>query len=474
MKVTAHFRFLAKPARRKLTQPIHPVCSAPRKPTWHRPFHVSPRHHVVKPYLLADIGEGIREVQIIQWFVKPGARVEQFQALCEVQSDKATVEITSRFDGVVQKLHYDADDMAQVGKPLVDIDIQGEIGAEDEKVTGAPVDEEDKSEGGEAGVEGREADAIASHVDTLSHSTRNGSAPEGRHATLATPAVRRLTRELNIAIESITGTGKDGRVLKEDVLNHSSQTQSQPPTPASTTTTTTDTAVPLTPIQSAMFKSMSRSLSIPHFLYTSPVDFTPLTNLRAHLLTTGGGTKISPLPFIIKALSEALKDHPILNARLDTTTHPSKPLLHYRSQHNIGVAVDTPAGLVVPVIKAVQDRSVREISAEIARLARAGRDGALTTAELSQGTFTVSNVGSIGGGGVVSPVLVEGQSGILGVGRARTVPGFDGEGNVVKREEGVLSWCADHRVVDGATVARAGEVVRGLLEGVGTWLVRLR
>lgn len=316
----------------------------------------------------------------------------------------------------------------------------------------------------------------------------------GKAATLATPAVRRITKELNVDIADVNGTGKDGRVLKEDVQKFASSQQeqgqapSQPQAQAAATPVPQaigeDKVVPLTAVQSAMFKTMTRSLSIPHFLYTDTVDFTSLNTLRkkVNARTSASAsqqtsqqqqrTKLSALPFIVKAVSLALIEHPHLNAHLDTSD-PTKPKMNHRASHNIGVAVDSPSGLVVPVIRNVQSHSITSLAAEIARLATLAQTGKLAPKDFEGATFTVSNVGSIGGT-VVSPVVVAPQVAILGIGRARAVPSFGEDGELVRRDECVFSWAADHRVIDGAGVARCAERVRGLLEGLEGMLVGLR
>ncbi|CAE7010988.1 hypothetical protein P3342_003333 [Pyrenophora teres f. teres] len=453
----------------------------------------------VKPYLLADIGEGITECQVIQWFVKPGARVEQFDPICEVQSDKASVEITSRFDGVIKKLYYEPDDMAKVGKPLVDIDIQSEISAADEVLLNgdsgkhAEQDTPSATEPQEQGIElGRnDTKAATGDVDSSGQGASLPSEPSqersatprqaGKHASLATPAVRHIIKEHRLKIEDIEGTGREGRVLKDDVQRHiesskqtagTSSTSSIPmPMP---TQQVEDQAKPLTPVQSGMFKQMTKSLSIPHFLYTDAVDFSSLTSLRKkYNLGREKPDRITPLPIIIKAVSLTLQQFPMLNSHLDTNTNPNKPQIILKGSHNIGVAVDSPSGLLVPVIKNVQNHSIASLSQEIQRLSSLARSGKLTSADLTGATFTVSNIGSIGGG-TVAPVIVGPQVGILGIGRARVVPAFGQDGELIKREECVFSWSADHRVVDGAYVARAAEEVRKCLEGVEAMLVRMR
>ncbi|KAF1956209.1 hypothetical protein CC80DRAFT_472931 [Byssothecium circinans] len=455
---------------------------------------------VVKPYLLADIGEGITECQVIQWFVKPGARVEQFDPICEVQSDKASVEITSRFDGVIKKLYYEPDDMAKVGKPLVDIDIQSEISAADEALLKDGSDKQtDKektkpAEPTEEGLEVGRNDTKAATGDipppqptqTLPSEPPKDETkpprPPGKHASLATPAVRHRIKEMNLKIEDIEGSGKDGRVLKEDIQRHvqsAKESTGDVASPASAPAFTPtqqleDQTKPLTPIQTAMFKQMTRSLSIPHFLYTDNVDFTSLNILRKKFnLHKDQAHRLTTLPFIIKAVSLALQQYPLLNAHLDTTTNPEKPQIQIKGSHNIGVAIDSPSGLLVPVIRNVQSHSIESIAAEINRLSSLTRAGKLTSADLGGATFTLSNIGSIGGT-AVSPVIVTPQVGILGIGRARAVPAFGENGEVVRKEECVFSWSADHRVIDGAMAARCAEAVRQNLEHVEDMLVRLR
>ena len=227
-----------------------------------------------------------------------------------------------------------------------------------------------------------------------------------------------------------------------------------------------------------MYETMTKSLSIPHFLYSDTVDFTSLNRVRQSLNSHSSRadpsvapTKLSSLPFVLKAASLAMTEHPSLNAHLDASG--AKPVFTHRAAHNIGIAIDTPHGLVVPVLKGVQRLSLHEIAAEIARLSALARTGKLSTADLSGATFTVSNIGSLGGA-TVAPVIVGPQVAILGVGRARAVPAFAEDGSIVRRDEAVLSWAADHRVVDGATVARCAELVRLYLENTERMLAKMR
>lgn len=368
----------------------------------------------------------------------------------------------------------------------------------------------------EAGRLSREAAHGGNKVETASEKpVRNNN---GKHRSLATPAVRHICKELGVTIEEVIGTGKDGRVLKEDVtrfassssansrssaagilepglqaasspgglknpesqITNSRGTPTRPVTPAPELAQ--ETTQPLTRIQSEMFKIMTASLSIPHFLYSDEICLNSITSLRSRLnkdlAKSAAGEagvdavkKLTLLPFIIKSVSVSLSQYPLLNSRLDTSS--PVPQLITRPSHNIGIAMDTPLGLLVPNIKSVQQLSILEIAAELQRLQSLGAAGKLSPADLRGGTITVSNIGSIGGT-VVAPVIVPSEVAILGVGRGRFVPAFDGEGKVEKREIVNFSWSADHRVVDGATMARMAARVRELVEEPERLLVRLR
>ncbi|KAK4659823.1 hypothetical protein QC762_0012650 [Podospora pseudocomata] len=484
-----------------LRTPLSPPFAPPA-----RLFHASRSFYAVKPVLLADIGEGIVECEIIQWFVEPGARVEEFSPLCEVQSDKASVEITSRFAGVVKKLHYEAGEMAKVGKPFVDIDIQGDAKEADlqalapaEPVT--PTEPTTKIENQVAAQLPKQpppAPPSEHKPAPWSNGVYEHTSPKpqpGEKVILATPAVRYLAKELNVDLLQVQGTGKEGRILKEDVYKFDEQKNAPPApapspfTPSSSITPTSqqqqETPMLLTRTQEMMFKTMTRSLSIPHFLYADEVDFTSLVELRSRLnkvlakqplfldSATHPVAKLSYLPFIIKAVSMALYKYPILNSRVDIDPATSKPSLVLRSQHNIGIAMDTPHGLLVPVIKNVGSLNILQIAAELTRLQSLATEGKLSVGDMSGGTITVSNIGNIGGT-YLSPVVVEKEVAILGIGRMRTVPAFGENDRVVKKEICNFSWSADHRVVDGATMARAAEVVRGIVEGPDVMVMHLR
>ena len=360
---------------------------------------------------------------------------------------------------------------------------------------GEPEDsaQKDEVEQGESNLQEDAAPAAPTQVNTISAATTPATKDtttgpgQGKHADLATPAVRGLLKEHKLDIRDIRGTGRDGRVLKEDVYNHISpkagQQASTSPSPASSSpnisSEQTETPQQLTPVQQAMFRTMTASLQIPHFLYADDVNITSLSTLRKTLnndsvrSSNASAPKLTYLPFILKALSLSLPHHPLINSRLDLST-PTKPQLIHRSSHNIGIACDTPSGLLVPVIKSVQSLTILEIASEIARLSTLARAGRLSTQDLTGGTITVSNIGNLGGGTVLAPIIIEGQVAILGIGKSRATPVFDEEGKVVRAEVVTLSWSADHRVVDGASIARAASMVKAMLEEPGRMLGYMR
>ncbi|KAJ5397053.1 hypothetical protein N7509_005166 [Penicillium cosmopolitanum] len=445
-------------------------------------FHTTPSREILKPYLLADIGEdsGITECRVVQWFVKPGDRVSQFDAICEVQSDKASVEITSRYDGVIANIHHQADEMAEVGKPLLDIDVEESLSDLDKYSTEVGAREATSDD---SSVVATNAAEVAVNTDTPNKISNSGPEPDIINSGLIVPAVRAMLKKHKIDIKDVAGSGKGGRVLKEDVQRYLSSGISAPKSLSKNIATqptviSQDQVVPLTPIESQMFKVITRALDIPHFGYSHSVDVTSLISLQRSFnekLDTSKDmygddiTKLTLLPFLIKALSQAF---------LHTETDQSSPRLIIKASHNFGVAIDTPNGLLVPVVKDVQDRSIFSIAAEVKRLGALAKEGRLTPSDMSGATFTVSNIGSIGGS-VVSPVIVPPAVGIVALGRVEEVPVFiqarnQDDTSIVRRDKAVLSWSADHRVLDGASVARCAQLVTQVLENIEKLGIGLR
>ena len=366
-------------------------------------------------------------------------------------------------------------------KPLYDIDVQSDIKPEDEAILAPPAEQAGSSSAPQQPQKAAEQSQVQ-QKDAVSHNGE-ADATKHKHAALATPAVRGLLKELKVDITDVTGTGKDGRVMKEDVHNFvaarkakSSPNEQSPKIRQQLTSdhAQTERALPLTPVQSQMFKTMTRSLAIPHFLYADEIDITTLSTLRRRLNAQAiNGQRLSYLHIIIKAVSLALEDFPLLNARVEAMNGDQTPKLIMREKHNVGIAMDTPQGLLVPNIKNVSSRSILDIATECSRLQALAKDGKLSATDLTGGTITVSNIGSIGGT-YVAPVLVSSEVAILGVGKARSIPAFDEQESVIRKEVINFSWSADHRVVDGATMARMAERVRSFTEEPGLMMARLR
>lgn len=363
-------------------------------------------------------------------------------------------------------------------QPLLDIDVKDE----DEGDTQVASPEDAQIEEKEApGAKPESGSSPVKEEHRAPHAPAVGP-PRDNNSGHAVPAVRRMLKEHGLDIKDVRGTGKGERVLKEDVQRYlDSQTTSEQQTDTVSTDTVAqsaalDTPVTLTPIESQMFKVMTSALSIPHFGYTHSVDLTMTNTIRqkynASRESMGEALdkpvpKLTFLPIIMKAISLAFQKHQRLNAHLHADSDQGKPSLVLKGTHDFGIAVDTPKGLLVPVVRGVQNRSITSIAEEISRLSNLAKQGALKPSEFKGATFTVSNIGSIGGNGV-SAVIVPPMVGIVGVGKVEDVAAFmrdeHGDEQIVKRQKTVLSWSADHRVLDGASVARCAESVSTILE----------
>ncbi|RIA92968.1 2-oxoacid dehydrogenases acyltransferase-domain-containing protein [Glomus cerebriforme] len=428
-----------------------------------RDFHSSYPNNAVISFLLADIGEGITECEVVQWFIQPGDSVSEFDKICEVQSDKASVEITSRYTGTIKKLHHKVGEMAKVGNPIVDIE------------TDSSISEPELSEIN-SDVSPLPSTQVQEIINIIEPSVRRDKV-----FSLATPAVRRIAREHHVDISNIKGNGKNGRVTKEDVLNYVAMGKKAQPSSEEEIVNTTypkDKLVPLSMIQKSMFKTMTRSLKIPHLGYS---DEYVLDNVIAFRNSINdyiaknnhfSFNKISFMPIFIKSFSIALKQFPILNACVIDGDDANTAKLKFRGSHNISIAMDTPGGLVVPNIKNIQAKSIFEIASDIQRLQEAGKKNTISPNDFQEGTITLSNIGIIGGS-FLSPVVVSSEVCIAAIGKIQKVPRFENvkdevTGQVVEKIVGkhitTVSFCADHRVIDGATVARFSEKWKNLLE----------
>lgn len=385
----------------------------------------------IVPYKLTDIGEGIREVTVKEWFVKPGDRVSQFDVICEVQSDKASVTITSRYDGLVKTLHYKIDDVALVGNPLVDIEL-------DEQSDNEISQEENAQEHQPKANPEMDRTSIVPK-DVMSAENLFGK-------ILTTPAVRRIALENNINLKDVTPSGRDGRVLKEDILAHMKDCTKNFEEKGNTR----DVA-PVKGYARHMWKTMTKAVSIPHFTYSDDCDVTKLMSCREEVrdVLRKKGISLTYMPFFVKAASKALEQFPHLNAWLDEESQSVKRV----EQHNISIAMDTPEGLVVPNIKNVQNLSIVEIAKELNRLQELGKKSSIPLSDITGGTFCLSNIGVIGGT-YMKPIILSPQIVIGAVGKIQKLPRFGEGDSVIAVNLLSVSWSADHRVVDGVTMAK--------------------
>mmetsp|Transcript_36014 Transcript_36014/g.54890 ORF Transcript_36014/g.54890 Transcript_36014/m.54890 type:complete len:552 (+) Transcript_36014:389-2044(+) len=442
------------------------------------------------PFLLADIGEGITQVELLQWYVSPGDTIHQFDLVCQVQSDKATVDITSRYDGIVTSVEGEVGDVMNVGSPLIYMDVQGDEEGDDDGNVGSGEklhnvnEEEDR-----LSIPPSISPPVVSSSSSFATSTSNNEDVLASSKVLATPAVRKLVKEHNLNLSSVKGTGPKGRILKSDILTllqaHHPQenvsnvedkdmTLSSSSKPISSTTIQTrsnneeeeEEIVPIRGYHRLMIQTMESSLTIPHMVYSDEINMTSLHSFRS--TTTLKSHRISYLPFMIKAASLSLAEYPILNSTLRRRTKEEEEEeyeLVYRKYHNVGVAMDSPRGLVVPVVRDCGNKSILEISEDLLRLQSLAKEGTLTKTDLQNPTFALSNIGTIGGT-YMSPVVVPPTVAIGAMGKITRVPRFISDSS--NEVEGVyvmpISWGGDHRVIDGATMARFSNLWKDYLE----------
>lgn len=415
-------------------------------------------------FKLPDIGEGIHEGEILKWFVKEGEHIEEDDPLCEVQNDKAVVEIPSPVEGEVLEIHVQEGEVAIVGDPLIKIDAEGH--ESDEEVEQPTEEPKAKAE--------EETKAEAKTSDADDQPTGQATTTDSSKRVIAMPSVRKYAREQEVNIQEVSGSGKNGRVLKEDVDAFASGDQkvASEDTGTAETTTPEEKAAPVIQgeypesrekmsgirkvIANAMVNSKTKA---PHVTLMDEVDVSALVEHRKRFKEVAAeqDIKLTYLPYVVKALISASKKHPMLNAMLDDDTDE----IVHKHYYNIGIAADTERGLVVPVVKDADRKSIFEISAEINELAEKARDGKLTAEEMKGASNTISNIGSAGGQWF-TPVLNYPEAAILGIGRIADKP-IARNGEVVIAPVLALSLSFDHRIIDGVVGQEALNQIKRLL-----------
>ncbi|MCX8116966.1 MAG: 2-oxo acid dehydrogenase subunit E2 [Desulfobacterota bacterium] len=400
-----------------------------------------------------DIGEGLTEGEIVRWLVKEGDEVVEGQPLVEVETDKALAELPSPRTGVILKILAREKEIVKVGQVIVIIGEKGESLA-------APP-ERPRS----VGVVGELEEAPEEPAVPLAKVEPAKPFVSG-HA-LATPAVRGLAKELGIDIDQVKGSGPEGRVLEKDVREYAARLgKPAEEIPKVTKVKKYDLygyveRIPLRGVRRSIAKAMVRSkYTAPHVTTVDEADITELWKIKEKekKVADKKGIKLTLLPFIVKAVIAGLMEHPYLNATLDD----EKEEIVLKKYYNIGVATDTPEGLMVPVVKNAKDKSILQIAQELTQLVEKARNRTIDLADLKGGSFTITNFGALGGI-FGTPIINHPEVAILGVGKMREVPVVR-NGKIIVRKLLPLSLSFDHRVVDGAEAARFLNTVIARLE----------
>ena len=405
-------------------------------------------------YELPQLGEGVYEAELIRWLVGPGDAVKRGQNMLEVMTDKATMEVPAPFNGTIGSLMGAPGQRLKVGEVILTYSSSGsEAGA------ASPV---------------KKAEAVFATTPVAVQATvapSNGHRPTG--SPIAAPSVRHLARKLGIDLARIRGTGPAGRILIDDLSGHINRgTGERPskPEPA----LALELGVPGTRVHlHGLRRKIAEHLvdakrRIPHYSYIDECDVTEMVKLRTSLREpcVRRGLKLTYLSFFIKAVAIALKEIPLVNSSLDESTQ--EIVLH--DHYNVGIAVATPGGLVVPVIRDADRKDIYTVAAEVDRIAGEAKAGRVKLDDLRGGTFTVTSIGNIGGL-ISTPIVNHPEVGILGVGKIVKRPVYDAVGNIRPADIAYLSFSFDHRVVDGAIGALFGNAVMKQLQNPAALLL---
>ncbi|KIF61797.1 dihydrolipoamide acetyltransferase family protein [Pseudomonas fluorescens] len=422
--------------------------------------------HVIK---MPDIGEGIAEVELSQWHVKVGDLVVEDQVLADVMTDKAMVDIPSPVHGKVIALGGQPGEVMAVGSVLISIEVEG-AGNLKESDKPAPVaaKETPVATKVEAVVESKPAPAAPRPAAAVCQGPVVARQADER--PLASPAVRKHALDLGIQLRLVRGSGPAGRVLHEDLEAYLAQGQSNASAPvaAAYAQRHDEEQIQVIGMRRKIAQRMQDATQrAAHFSYVEEIDVTAIEELRAHLNEKHGASrgKLTLLPFLVRALVVALRDFPQMNARYDDE---AQVITRLGAVH-VGVATQSDVGLMVPVVRHAEARSLWDSAAEISRLATAARNGKASRDELSGSTITLTSLGALGG--IVStPVLNLPEVAIVGVNKIVERP-MVVKGQVVIRKMMNLSSSFDHRVVDGMDAALFIQAIRGLLEQPATLFV---
>ena len=426
--------------------------------------------HIIK---MPDIGEGIAEVELAAWHVKVGDIVVEDQALVDVMTDKATVEIPSPVAGKVVALGGVAGQVVAVGAEVIRIEVEGAGNVKVEAAAKAvvPVAVSPTATGSVVAETPRKPVAAAVVPRDVAASSAMPPAVNVADRPIASPSVRRRAWELGVDLQQVPGTGAGGRIMQADLDAHAPQLskgRSEVMADQRYAERNDEVQVPVIGLRRRIARKMQESKRrIPHFTYVEEVDVTELEALRARLNTTWAKQRgrLTLLPFLMRAVVLAVREFPQTNSRYDDD---ADVITRYGAVH-LGIATQTDSGLMVPVVRHAEARDLWSCAGEVARLADAARDGKVTRDELSGSTITITSLGALGG--IIStPVINHPEVAIIGINRIVERPMIRG-GAVVARQMMNLSSSFDHRVVDGMHAAQFVQVLRGYLECPGTLFV---
>lgn len=418
-------------------------------------------------FRLPDIGEGVAEGEVVRWFVHEGDSVREDAPLVSVLTDKANVEIPSPKSGRVVKIHAAEGEKVKVGAPLVTLDAAGDSG-------GSPASDSAPA----ATVSPPTASAPSPPPSGPAGPSPEGTAGPSRF--LAAPYVRRLAAERGIDLSTVPGSGPGGRILETDLPRGGtpgpvggpaappptgpsgpSGAEAHPPVPPTAEEELLE-RVPLRGIRRVIAEHMTESRHrAAHYTYVEEVDASELVRLRDRMArhVEKKGLRLSYLPFVVKAVVAGLREFPRVNARFND----ERQELEVHRSYNIGIATAAPEGLLVPVLRHADQKSVTALAREIQELGEKGREGTLTRAEMSGGTFTITSLGALGGV-LATPILNYPEVAILGVHRIVRRPVYRDDGTIGPADLMNLSVSLDHRVLDGIIGAQFLAVVKSHLE----------
>lgn len=414
-----------------------------------------------KEFIFPDLGEGITEGELVKWLIRENDQIQEDQEIAEVETDKALVSIPSAFAGKVKKLCYQEGDLIQVGTPLLTYETneKSEKQTEENKLS----DEETLKE---ISYESKTSSEKSSKRQSSNSSFQEAS---NKLPPLASPATRKLARELDVDLQQIQGSGKGGRITDDDILEASQTKNREEKSSTSSKAKEEDHAktesgkiesISLKGIRRKIAETMQRShqemVMVTHMDEARVDQLLEIRKEKAEFAKERG-IKLTLLAFVLKACGIALQDHPSLNASLENDQ------ILFKKYYHFGFAVDTESGLIVPVIRNVNSKSILKIAKELTELSTKARERSLTIEELQDHTFSITNIGSVGGI-FFTPIIHHPDSAILGVGQTQLKPIVDKENKIVAANMLPLALTFDHRISDGATAARFVKQVISYLE----------